>query len=212
MKFDDLNLVPGNALQLQFKFNSDSREKSYLIGYRSGRSILITTPELSNGAPRAIKVGEELNVRLFAEATNSAAAFSTQVTHVSIVPYPHLHLAYPTILNTDEVRKAARVSTTLKSSVKCGNNTIDATIVDLSTTGCRIESETTLGDAGSQITVMTRIKVANTSRLFPLPAEIKTIIDRETSQSNFTYGLAFQKMPEEVSLVLHAYVYYQLHN
>ncbi|GAA5315695.1 MAG: hypothetical protein AseanaTS_09000 [Candidatus Pelagadaptatus aseana] len=208
MKFDDLSLVPGNRLQLQFKKTPDSRENSFLVGYRSGRSILITTPEISNGSPRSTKVGEQLNVRLFSSKTNSAAAFTTQVSHVSVVPFPHLHLSYPQKVDTDEVRKAARVATNLKTVVEVEGEPIGATIVDLSTSGCRVESDQPLGQPGETINLLTYIQVADTSRRFPLPAEIK---NQQEENGIYKYGMAFSGMSEEITLILHAYVYYQLY-
>lgn len=208
MKFDDLSLVPGNKLQLQFRKTPDNRDNSYLVGYRSGRSILITTPELPNGSPRSTKVGDELNVRLFSSKTNSAAAFSTQVSHVSVVPFPHLHLSYPAKVDTDEVRKAARVSTNLKTIVEVDGEPVAASIVDLSTSGCRVESDQALGNPGDHVNLLTYIQVADTSRRFPLPADI---MNQQEENGIFKYGIAFKGMSEEIALILHAYVYYQLY-
>lgn len=210
MKFEGLKLLPGSPLQLQFHNTSDVREKSQLIGYVKNRGIIVSTPMI-NGGPRSAKLGERLNVRLFSGEANSAVAFSSAVIHVSISPFAQLYIAYPSDIATDEIRKAARVSTRLISTAKMGDKSCAATIVDLSTSGCRIESATSLGLAGTTFTLVTKIEAAGSPRIIQLQSEIKVVINEaESSDDNYVYGLAFNDMSEDVKLVLHAFVYYQL--
>jgi c-di-GMP-binding flagellar brake protein YcgR len=209
MKFEGLKLLPGVPLQLQFHHSPDVRERSLLVGYLKNKAIIVTTPT-TNGGARAVKVGEQLNIRLFSSEANSAVAFSTQTIHVSVSPFPQLFLAYPKEVATGEIRKAVRVATELISTVKADGQSLAATIVDLSTSGCRVESAKPLGQAGDRFTLVTKIDAAGIRRIVQLPSEIKVVVNSDPGAGNYLYGLAFEALTEEVSLVLHAYVYYQL--
>jgi c-di-GMP-binding flagellar brake protein YcgR len=211
MKFEDLKLLPGTSLQLQFHRNSDDRKKSRLIGHHKNKSIIISTP-LTNGSPRSTQNGELLNVRLFSNVTNSAIAFSSTVIHVSIIPYNHLHIATPENIVTDAVRKAVRVSTRLESLAEIEGTRSPCAIVDLSTSGCRIEAEPGIANIGDKITLYTKIDVADTLCNLAIPGEIKAIIEDDSDDSaTGAYGISFDEIKDNVRLVLHAFVYSQLH-
>ena len=68
-RFEDLRLLPGQPLQLDFDGYSTERDKSILLGFRSGHSLMVTTP-LVNGMPAPLKPGDGLAVRLFATHMN----------------------------------------------------------------------------------------------------------------------------------------------
>jgi c-di-GMP-binding flagellar brake protein YcgR len=209
MNFIGLKLLPGVPLQLQFHHTPEMRERSLLVGYLKNKAIVVTTPQVSGGF-RPVKVGEQLNVRFFSSEANSAVAFSTQITHVTVSPFPQIYLAYPVEIATGEIRKAVRVSTRLISTVKADGVSLGATIVDLSTSGCRVESTKPLGAAGDRFVLVTKIEAAGVRRIVQLPCEIKVVINEDLSVESCNYGLAFESLTEEVSLILHAYVYYQL--
>ena len=209
MKFEGLKLLPGVPLQLQFHHTPDIRERSLLVGYLKNKAIVVTTPQI-NGGSRPVKIGEQLNIRLFSGEANSAVAFSSQTTHVTVSPFPQLYLAYPPTITTGEIRKAVRVSTELISTVKVGGASLAATIVDLSTSGCRVESTKPLGNAGDHFILVTKIDAPGTRRIVQLRCEIMVVISDDANAGAYSYGLSFETLSEEVSLILHAYVYYQL--
>lgn len=209
MKFEGLKLLPGSPLQLQFKHSPDIRERSMLVGYIRKNSVIVSTPTVNGGA-RAVKVGEQLNVRLFSNECNSAIAFSSQVIHVTVSPTPLLYLDYPSDIATGEVRKAARIATNLISTVKIDGKSLSATIVDLSTTGCRLDSQHPLGELGSKFTLVTKMDAAGSPHIVQLHCEIKALINEDGGQNHYIYGLAFGDLKDEAKLILHAYVYFQL--
>lgn len=209
MKFEELKLLPSTPLQLQFHNAPNIRERTLLVGYLKNKAIVITTP-LVKGSSRPVKIGEHLNIRFFSSEASSAVAFSSQITHVTVSPFPQLYLSYPQAVATGEIRQAVRVSTELISTVKAGDISLSATIVDLSTTGCRVESSKPLGAAGDRFTLVAKVDAAGARRIVRLPCEIKMVIDDDPASEQCSYGLAFETLNEEVSLILHAYVYYQL--
>ena len=209
MKFEGLKLLPGSPLQVQFLHTPDIRERSLLVGYLKNKAIIITTPSI-NGGPRAVKVGEQLNIRLFSGEANSAVAFSSQTVHVTVSPFPQLFLSYPKQVATGEIRKAVRVSTNLISTIKKDTASLPASIVDLSTSGCRVESSQPLGEVGSTFALITKVDTAGMRRIIQLPCELKVVINDDPEVGRYLYGLAFDTLDEDISLILHAYVYYQL--
>lgn len=209
MKFEDLKLLSGTPLQLQFHHTPDIREKSLLVGFLRRKAVIVTTPTVNGGA-RAVKIGEQLNIRLFSNESNSAIAFSASTIHVTVSPFPQLYLAYPQEVATGEIRKAVRVATDIISTVKRDGVSTAATIVDLSTSGCRLESTKSLGEVGTRFTLVTKVDAAGTRRIIQLNCEIKVIISEESTTGTYLYGLSFETPSEEVSLILHAFVYYQL--
>jgi c-di-GMP-binding flagellar brake protein YcgR len=209
MTFEGLKLLSGTPLQLQFHYALDARERTLLVGYLKYKAIVVTTP-LVNGTPRSVKIGEQLNVRFFSSEAGSAVAFSSQITHVSVSPFPQLYLAYPALVATGEIRQAVRISTDLISTVKAGGVSLTATIVDLSTSGCRVESQKSLGAVGDRFILVAKVDAAGIRRIVHLPCEIKMVTNDDPDAQTRIYGLAFEELSEEVSLILHAYVYYHL--
>lgn len=206
MRFEGLKLLPGAPLQLQFKHTPDLRERSVLVGYVKNKAVIVSTP-LVNGGARPVKIGEQVNLRLFSNECNSAIAFSSQVIHVTLSPLPMLHLEYPQEIATGEVRKAVRVQTDLIATIKLDGNSYACNIVDLSTSGCRIETSQPLGPPDRQLVMLTKLVAAETPRIIQINCTIKAVIRDEPP---YIYGLSFDVLSEEVKLVLHAYVYFQL--
>ncbi|PCH61301.1 MAG: hypothetical protein COC19_04905 [SAR86 cluster bacterium] len=210
MTFEDLKLLPGIRLQLQFHSVPSIRENSRLIGYHKKESIILATP-LINGSARPIKVGESLNIRLFSNQANAAAAFSCKVKHISLLPFPHFHVQYPADLVTDEVRKSTRVDLTLMASAQTDSTIETVTVVNLSTTGCRLHSNNSLGHIGGTLKLTLKLAVAGEERSITISAQIMAELEKaNTKGPAITYGLSFEDLTDKQSLVLHAYVYYML--
>ena len=140
VRFEDLRLLPGQALQLEIEGYTNDRDRSVLVGYRAGQGLIVTTP-LVNGTPMSLKLGTPLNVRLFATQMNCACAFHTEVVHIARAPYPHMHLAQPTSLVLGEVRASVRARVNLIASLHYGQDLqqkTSARIRDLSLGGARV--------------------------------------------------------------------------
>lgn len=210
MNFEDFRLLPGTPLQLQFKTNDD-RKKSRLIGYNPNKSIIITTP-IDGGFPRTTHNGETLNIRLFSNVTNSAVAFTSSIIHIGIIPYHHLHLAPPKSIESDAVRKAARISTNVEAMCEIDGIRNNSSIVDLSTAGCRIQADIGIATNGDKLVLYTKLHVAETVCNLMISGEIKAVMDTDDNDTDkCMYGIAFDDIKDNVRLVLHAFVYSQLH-
>ncbi|MFT7258158.1 MAG: hypothetical protein ACI8VR_003226, partial [Candidatus Azotimanducaceae bacterium] len=112
-ELNNLRLKFGDALNVQFGGDSE-RFRVRLIGYLEGRSIITTVP-VKNNRLIPVRPGQVLNIRMM--VNDRACAFATEVLHVQRLPYPHIHVRYPSELITNNVRKAARVETRVDGSL-----------------------------------------------------------------------------------------------
>ena len=210
-RFEDLRLLPGQPLQLEFDGYTADRDRSVLIGYRAGQGIIVTTP-LVNGSPMVLKLGATLAVRLFATQMNCACAFRTEVTHISRAPYAHLHLAMPSELVLGEVRSSVRAKVNLISSVYYGDEhkqKSSAMIRDLSLGGARLAAKMLPVMAGDEIRLTAQISVSGIERIVNLDGIVRSIQPAEGDGNHI--GVQFSAMSDSDRITLHAYVLSNIH-
>ena len=211
--FESLKLLPGQALSLEFGGVEGQRDKSLLVGYRAGRSIIITTPT-KNGIAASFKPKTKLKVRLFFNQINGACGFETVIQHVSVIPFPHLHLAVPTALYIGEVRKAIRARVHTISTVMLRNSTtkksISAVIDDLSDHGARIHSKHLELDVLDEIDMVFKVKISNIEKMISVSAIVRSVTAED--EKGHYYGLQFLDVSEPETIAMHAYVLSNLHS
>lgn len=204
-RFEDLRLLPGQPLQLDFEGYTSDRDRSSLIGYRPGQGIIVTTP-LVNGTPMVLKLGTPLAVRLFATQMNCACAFRTTITHISRAPYPHLHLAMPSELVLGEVRSSVRAKVALICSVYYGDGLqqkSSAKIRDLSLGGARLQAKTLPVTAGDEVRLTAQLSVSGIERIVTLEGVVRSVTnDNDGTQ----VGLQFNSISDSDRITLHAFV------
>lgn len=108
-----------------------------------------------------------------------------------MTPYPYLHLSYPEILEQVVVCQAQRVR------------------VDL------ICSDSKLGESGDTLDVISRLTVGALEEQYisthAIVRSVSEIPESENSQlGRFRLGVEFEQPSQEVSLLLHGYVYEQI--
>ncbi|WP_430459663.1 flagellar brake protein [Thalassolituus sp. LLYu03] len=210
-RFEDLRLLPGQPLQLDFEGYTSDRDRSVLIGYRAGQGIIVTTPVV-NGSPMVLKLGTPLAVRLFATQMNCACAFRTDVIHVSRAPYPHLHLTMPTKLVLGEVRSSVRAKVALISTVYFGDGQskkASAMIRDLSLGGARITSKVLPVSAGEDIRMTAQVSVSGIERIVTLEGIVRSV--QVSDPEGTSVGVQFKEMSDSDRITLHAYVLSNIH-
>lgn len=210
--FESLKLLPGQPLSLEFEGYDGERDKSVLVGYRTGRSIIITTPT-HQGVAMSVKPKTQVKVRLFVNQINGACGFETSVQHVSVIPFPHLHLAMPKQLYVGEVRKAVRARVHVIASVLNhwaeNNQTISAIIDDLSENGARIHSNKLALENEADLSLAFKLKIANIDKLVKVKSIVRSV--SEDPKLGYIYGLQFIEVSEGDKIALHAFVLSQLH-
>lgn len=202
----DLNLVPGQVMQLEFEGYTASRDKAVLIGYRKNGSLIVSAP-IVQGAPVNVKNGEHVNVRFFAGKKSSACAFQSEVIFSSKSPYPHIHLKIPDQVFMEEVRRSVRADVELVSKVdyfiENEPKSTTAKIIDLSTNGARMIGRTFDFEKDTDILLTFKIEVTGIEYELGVKARVRSINSMETGM---TVGLQFDDIPANDKIALQAFV------
>lgn len=209
-RFEDLRLLPGQVLQLDFDGYTSDRDKSVLIGYRSGQGIIVSTP-IVNGSPMVLKLGAALTVRFFAPQMNCACAFRTEVVHISRAPYSHLHLAMPDNLVLGSVRNSVRAKVSLVCSVHYGDEFAQSASVlvrDLSLGGARLQSKMLPVLAGDPVEINLQLTVLDVKRTMTLAGIVRSV---GQDAGGVAVGVQFTDISDENRIALYAYVLSNVH-
>ena len=202
-RFEQLQLLPGQLLQLEFESLISTRERCNLVGYFPGRSIIVSTPRV-NGIPIPVSIDDPVNVRLFSSRLNGACAFRSSVIHLSSRPFSHMHLAMPESVELGEVRKSVRAA--VEQIVSIRSNTGDrhsGLIRDLSVDGARLHSETLELETGQDCTVYFKCNVVGVDHLVTAPA---VVCSAQHDDANHVYGVRFHDVVDADRIALHAFV------
>ncbi|MFQ3232021.1 flagellar brake protein [Reinekea sp.] len=210
--FESLKLLPGQALSLEFDGYDGQRDRSQLVGYRAGRSIIITTPT-KNGVAISLKPKTKLKVRLFVNQLNGACGFESEIQHVSVIPFPHLHLTVPKELHIGEVRKAMRAKVHIICSVLLRNanskKAVSAVIDDLSDHGARIHSKNLQLASEDEIDLVFKVNIGRIEKMVSVSALVRSV-SADPDKGHY-FGLQFLDVSEQDIIAMHAYVLSQIH-
>jgi hypothetical protein len=206
----------GDNLQLQFLgANDDARYYVKVIGYLQDKSLLITAPHV-NGKMLTVREGQRLAGRLL--AGSDVIGFTSNVLRICGRPYPYLHLSYPHDMQAITVRKAARVSLTMKGVVRrceegeavdTASQALPVIVDDLSTTGARLVTNEFIAEKGELVNITIRVKVAGVEEDLNLVAIVRNVREEETEDGKLQllHGVEFQFTDRSESILLHAFVY-----
>lgn len=216
--FESLRLLPGQVLQLEFEGYEATRDRSQLIGYHVGRSVLISTPT-KQGVPMTIKPKTMVKVRFFANTINGVCAFISKVIKVSQDPFPYLHLEVPNKLFIGEIRKSIRADVTIDATAQISKKDSEppesksemVVIDNVSIDGARIYSQDLEIEKEDVINLEFKVDVSNIERELKLPTVVRSI-QFNTNQGKYIYGLEFTSVSEFDRITLHAFVLSQIHS
>ncbi|MEJ1298851.1 MAG: flagellar brake protein [Candidatus Sedimenticola sp. (ex Thyasira tokunagai)] len=214
MAEDHLNLQVGSILQLQ-RVSSDNEDRYsvVLIGYLSGKSLLVTSP-IIDGKVLFMKEGHRFAVRLI--KGNHIYGFVSTVIMTTLKPYPYLHLSYPEEVESTTVRNAQRVQTNISGFVH-NSRTLDTDanwqpvlLKDLSMTGARVESIDPLGKPNERMEVRFHMKVCGAEESLELKADVcsrnlKSAPD-DPEDSRYTTGIRFIDLDRAQEIMLSSFV------
>ncbi|MBW9266815.1 MAG: flagellar brake protein [Candidatus Thiodiazotropha sp. (ex. Lucinisca nassula)] len=203
----------GDVLQLQWASPNENAERfaATLIGFLPGHSLVITTPR-KHGKPIIVRDGQSFTVRML--QGSNIFGFVSQVLNASSKPYPHVHLSYPSDVESAVVRNAPRVPTEINAEVvwpqgaSGGEKKRSVIISDISSTGARILDRQTLGKVGDVVQVIYTLSVCGGEDMLKIMGVIRNI--RETAgrdgRNTFVHGLEFRGLNRFQQLVLCSYV------
>lgn len=216
MPINDLSkmrLAAGLAVNMEVVGSEGNRHKGTLIGMVPGRTVLVTTPMLGENRPLLLRKDQTLICRFFNHKV--ACAFRSQAIHLCTTPFHYMHLGWPSQVEVGTVRKSERVMANLQVTVVNQTNPdwtrSHGAIVDLSTTGARLESVDPIGKVGDQILISGKVVVGHVSRLISVEASIRAELERfELTNSTAAYGIEFKFVSDIDFLALQAFVNAQL--
>ena len=206
--FEDLRLMPGQVLQLEFDNASQFRDRSLLIGYSPGKSILVSTPRV-NGVTVPVTLDGDVNVRLFSTRLNGACAFRSRIIHILTRPFAYLHLSPPDHVEMGEVRKSMRAAVEIIASVQYGEDKRATAIIrDISTDGVQLVSKQFDAEIGDEVVVNCKFDVVGIERVLSLASIVRSVTKGENDSC---FGLQFVEVSDMDRITLHGYVLSQLH-
>jgi len=212
LDFMDLKLIPGQVFQLEFEGYTSDRDRSVLIGYRRGASLIVSTPIIS-GVQANVKVGEKVNVRFFAGRMSCACAFQSEVISVGKTPYPHIHLKIPDEVITGEVRGSVRadveVVTQVDYIIKNEPKNTTAKIVDLSMHGARMIGRAFEFEEGIDLLLTFQIAITGLEHELQIKSRVRSL---QNMENGVAIGLQFEDVPTHDKIALQAFVLSKVHD
>ncbi len=210
-----LDLGIGDALQLQDSSETNSRHFAKLIGFLNKSGIIVTHPT-KNGELLPAEDGKGFSVRGF--SGRKVYEFKAYVLASGTVPYPHLHLTFPTAIECMTMRGALRIKPKSlagwiePSSENAGSIKMPMIIVDMSTSGARVHAKKPFGSIGDGIKVMFRLPIDGETQLFVIPTIIRkayseTLPEDQGGAEVTTYGLEFLHPEGSVRMALQGFIY-----
>ncbi len=204
LSFEALRLYPGAALQLQ-SLGGETNHTVKFMGSIRGKSILVTLP-IVNGKGIWVQAAQIYIIRGF--TGKHAFAFETPAIMARTHPFPYIHFAYPSSVNSRAVRKSVRVKINLSATVVPRNNgnPIPVTMADLSTTGSMVDSLAPIGEIGDVVKLVFSVAFESISADLDISAIMRSVQKPEAGKSLRT-GLEFENIAYNDNLILRCFVH-----
>lgn len=203
---EEFRAINGEMLQLQFLPNTDGRRYNVtVLGFLEKHSLIVATPKKDDHY-MILREGQLFTARIM--HGTSIAGFQTQVLKTVSTPYPYMHLKIPDNFQKKQVRITRRADISLPitiTNIKKSDliKKEAATIIDLSLLGCRLVSENILGSENDLLKLNISMKLFSYNYILSITAKVKR---SEKIMHNdkllFEYGLAFQDLGEQTSLII----------
>lgn len=168
-----------------------------------------------------------VNVRLM--LSTHVCAFSSKIAKSYMEPAAHLHIAYPSYVETSEVRQAARVEARLISNIEPNtlptsiSESSSAIIIDLSLGGAKLISKEDFGSVNQTMRLACNVKIGPYSHILKLDCEIRSqeiqmleqvqaslvdndFLNRMGVEYFYVYGVRFIDVVKEVGIPLMAFI------
>jgi len=204
----------GDPVQLQF-IPDDSRDRlsARVIGYSPGNSLIISAPRV-NGKLTFLKEHQPFIVRMM--QGNDVYGFESTVLKYYSSPFPHVHLRHPRDIERITVRSSRRVDTELLVLVKLAadpERSLSASMINSSATGALLQLKAPLGELEDELSISLELVIAGITRYLRIKAIIRNITlpdDSDNGNQLYKYGVQFNELNDEQTLLINAYVYEQI--
>ncbi|MDH5766236.1 MAG: flagellar brake protein [Gammaproteobacteria bacterium] len=200
----------GDLVQLQYAppLVDAERLNARLIGYVTGKSLILSAPTVSGTTP-FLQEKQKFIVRMM--CGSQVYAFESEILKYLTSPYTHVHLSYPQSIETMQVRNAQRVNTEITVSVQLSESgdSMPATMLNTSLTGALIKTDKINAKKGDTLIISAEFPFYEFKKYLRLTAVIRNVTTVAENQS-FRYGVEFLDIDDDQKLILHGYVYDQL--
>lgn len=204
----------GDPIQLQF-IPDEGRDRltARVIGHSPGNSLIISAPRV-NGKPTYLKEHQPFIVRML--QGNDVYGFESAVLKYYNSPYPHVHLRHPKEIERITVRSARRVDTellALVSPMSDPSRSLSASMLNSSASGALLQLKAPLGELEDELSISLELVIAGITRYLRIRAIIRNITlpdHNDGTDQLYRYGVQFNQLSDEQTLLINAYVYEQI--
>lgn len=227
----DLDVPIGSNVQVEF-ISPPGRYMVKVLGNIPRSSLIVSCPKL-NGKNILVRDSQVVNVRLM--LSTHVCAFSSKIAKSYMEPAAHLHIAYPSYVETSEVRQAARVEARLISNIEPNtlstsiSESSSAIIIDLSLGGAKLISKEDFGSVNQTMRLVCNIKIGPYNHILKLDCEIRsqeiqmleqvqaTLVDndflnRMGVEYFYVYGVRFVDVSKDTGIPLMAFILETIRN
>ena len=190
------------------------RYQVHLIGEESPISLIVSAP-IVDGKLTSVREQQPFVARAF--LGKDILAFHTRVLKAYFLPFPHLHLAWPTFVERVPIRKSARAEVAIPISLKqdTGDEVGAGMLVDLSSTGARITCAGPMVSVGTSVQLSFRMEMDDVAEGISFKAIVRSSKDMvrdpgKEDGSRCAIGLEFVNLSQEERMLLTAFVNHNL--
>ena len=194
-EFESMNLQVGVRLQfITYRRIKPMQYFSTLIGYLKDEYLIVKVP-LENGTPVGLVEGERITIRVFSGM--NVCSFACTVQRVFDRPLLYVHLSFPDTIQGTSLRAAMRVKVDIPAQVlpARGGVAVDCGLTNISVSGARIESRTSLPENGGEITLEFGLPspLGDGEMRVRTQAAVRNVnaLSREDGSELFVYGVQF---------------------
>lgn len=183
-----LGLRAGMALQTRRLVEGTSKKESQYIGAIESKGVMVG-PIGADAEQTGLTEGEVCIVRGF--TGQYEFSFLSKVLQTFEKPFVYALLAYPALVDARLVRQSMRVKMRWPTRVTpLGQNTVDASLVDLSSAGAMVTTAQPLASVGELLALELVLKVDETPVVLQLQAKV-CHSSRMAADNAVCTGLAF---------------------
>ena len=227
LNMDEVGVPFGSSLQMEL-ITTKERYTVKIVGCMPNQTLIVSAPMVDG---KTIWLRETSIIKVRFMVGTKVCAFTSKVEKVCREPFAYLHLTYPDMVEASIVRSAARLDTSLITSVEpiCEGAVLDkkasAKLINLSASGGRFTSKHDLGNIGDLCRVALQLNVDNFNEVFKISCELcsreesimKVLVsevgDKELTEpvTMYTFGVKFVDLTRENILLITAYIYRSLY-
>lgn len=207
-----LNLVVGSTLQLEVAGSRRGVVPVTLIGYVTGRSIMVMLSDMAEaGLKLPLQGGDACVVRF--ESGDNLYAFDTQVLCVLEQPYLHAHLAYPQGVQGSMVRRSQRVPVNdmvMMLVMEEAGRKLSVALADISLSGARLVAGSRLGDVGERFSIEIPQLGQGGNERVALPCRVRYVREEQSVSASakrvYHHGVEFADLSSQAQLFIERYI------